>query len=213
MHRFPTLAIFAAALASLAAAGPALAHPHVWVTVRSELLYSEDGSIAAVRHKWTFDDMFSVFATQGLKKDDKGNVAADELASLAEVNVTSLKEFDFFSQAKINGRKSQFDPPKDYHLVQEKDALTLHFTLPLKSPQKMRKLSLDIYDPAYFVAFTLAEKEPVAMVGAPAGCEVTIARPDEGASQQRLSEAFFNSPDSAANYGAQFANKIAVTCP
>lgn len=212
MHRFPILAVLAAALASLAAA-PALAHPHVWVTVRSELLYSEDGSITAVRHKWTFDDMFSVFATQGLKKDDKGNVTADELASLAEVNVTSLKEFDFFSQAKIDGRKSQFDAPKDYQLVQEKDSLTLHFTLPLKTPQKAQKLNLEIYDPAYFIAFALAENDPVTMVGAPAGCQLAVNRPDEGANQQRLSETFFNSPDSAANYGAQFANKIAVTCP
>jgi ABC-type uncharacterized transport system substrate-binding protein len=37
----------------------ARAHPHVWVTMTSELLYAPDGSVTGVRHAWTFDDMFS----------------------------------------------------------------------------------------------------------------------------------------------------------
>ena len=48
-----------AAFASLSIApAPASAHPHVWVTVKSELVYASDGSITGVRHAWTFDDMF-----------------------------------------------------------------------------------------------------------------------------------------------------------
>ncbi len=213
LKRISTLFLLLAGLCAIVST--AYAHPHVWVTVRSELVYADDGSITAIRHRWTFDDMFSAFATQGLKKNEQGNVAAEELASLAEVNVTSLKEFDFFSQAKINGRKSPFDTPKDYYLVQDKDVLTLHFTLPFKSPQKAQKLDLEIYDPAYFVAFALADDNPMVLVGAPPKCELTLARPaaDATAAGQRLSEAFFNSPDGASNYGAQFANKVAVKCP
>lgn len=203
-------------LAALGGLAPsAYAHPHVWVTVRSELIYADDGAIAAIRHKWTFDDMFSAFATQGLKKDAQGKIAAEELASLAEVNVASLKEFDFFSHAKINGKKSPFDAPKEYYLEQDNDVLTLRFTLPFKTPQKAQKLDLEIYDPAYFVAFALADDNPMALVGAPPKCELTLARPaaDATAASQRLSEAFFNSPDGASNYGAQFANRVAVRCP
>ena len=40
------------------AAGEASAHPHVWITATSELLYAADGTITGVRHAWTFDDMF-----------------------------------------------------------------------------------------------------------------------------------------------------------
>lgn len=56
----------AAALAGLllATAGAA-AHPHVWVTIKSELVYAGDGSVTGVRHIWTFDEMFSAFASQG----------------------------------------------------------------------------------------------------------------------------------------------------
>ena len=65
IHRlFFSLAAALAALAMTAAA--ASAHPHVWVTIKSELVFAPDGSVTGVRHAWTFDDMFSVFATQGL---------------------------------------------------------------------------------------------------------------------------------------------------
>src|SRR5205823_13012809 len=48
----------------------ASAHPHVWVTVSSELIYAPDGAVTGVRHAWAFDDMFSVFATQGIESKE-----------------------------------------------------------------------------------------------------------------------------------------------
>jgi Protein of unknown function (DUF1007) len=56
------------------------AHPHVWVTMTTELVYAPDGSTTAVRHAWTFDDMFSTFAIQGLEQKTKGQFTREELA-------------------------------------------------------------------------------------------------------------------------------------
>jgi len=190
-------------------AGSADAHPHVWVTMKSELVYAPDGSITGVRHAWTFDDMFSAFATQGLDSKKKGEFTREELAPLAEVNVTSLKEFDFFTYAKVDGKKTPFGDPVDYYLDYANNVLTLNFTLPLKQPAKAKTLLLDVYDPTYFVDFSFDEKDPVALKGAPAGCKLVVKRPTEAG---QMGEAFFNSLD-ANNYGAQFANKISVTCP
>ena len=51
------------------------AHPRVWVRMKSELVYGADGSLTEVRHHWTFDDMFSAFATEGMyPKEKKGIV-------------------------------------------------------------------------------------------------------------------------------------------
>jgi len=60
--------------------GGADAHPHVWVTMTEELLYAPDGSVTGVRHAWTFDDMFSAFATQGIEQKTKGTFTREELA-------------------------------------------------------------------------------------------------------------------------------------
>jgi ABC-type uncharacterized transport system substrate-binding protein len=182
--------------------------------MKSEIVYAADGSAAGVRHAWTFDDMFSAFATQGIETKQKGMFTREELAPLAEVNVTSLKEFDYFTQAKVNGKKVSFNDATDYYLEFKDNVLTLHFTLPLKAPVKAAKLDLDIYDPTIFVDFTFAEKDPVALAGAPAACKLAVARPNDPTTQGRqVGEAFFNSLTSSSDYGAQFANKIAVTCP
>jgi len=199
-----------AALACCAAAA-AQAHPHVWVTMKSEVVYAPDGTATGLRHAWTFDDMFSTFATQGLASKEKGKFTREELAPLAEVNVTSLKEFDYFTQARANGKKAELNPPVDYYLVFDNGLLTLHFTLPLKTPVKTQSLDLEVYDGTYFVDFSFAEKEPVRLVGAPEACKLAVARPGEPASKP--GEAFFNNLTPSSSFGAQFANKISVKCP
>src|SRR5438270_12179900 len=115
----------------------ARAHPHVWVTVKSELVYAPDGSVTGVRHAWTFDDMFSVFATQGIEPKKKGEFTREELAPLAEVNVTSLREFEFFTYGKANGKALEFNESAVGYYVDfdpKQTELTLHFTLPVNAP-------------------------------------------------------------------------------
>src|SRR6187401_975948 len=126
----------------LIAAGAASAHPHVWVTMKSAVVYGPDGSITGVRHAWTFDDMYSAFAVQGLESKKKGEFTTEELKPLAQVNVESLKEYDFFTFAQANGKKISFVDPVDYSLeFNSKDTvLTLHFLLPLKTPVKAQTL-------------------------------------------------------------------------
>ncbi len=200
-----------------ASGGLASAHPHVWVTAVTELVYGPDGALTAVRHVWTFDDMFSAYALQGIETKTKGVYTREELAPLAQTNVDSLKEFGFFTFARaadVSGRRKQtFEEPVDYYLEQANGALTLHFTLPLKVPVKSRELSVEIYDPTYFVDFALAKTDPVRLVGAPAGCTLSVVRPSDGAAQaQVLGEQNFLD-GSNATFGANFANKIKVDCP
>jgi ABC-type uncharacterized transport system substrate-binding protein len=202
------------ALAAMAGANDASAHPHVWVTVKSELVYGADGTVTAVRHHWTFDEMFSTFATQGLDTDKDGKLSRDELKGLAEVNVTSLKEFDYFTYANGDGNKASFNDAADYWLEHQSGLLTLHFTLPLKTPVKAKTLQVEIYDGTYFVDFSLAKSEAAKLVSAPAQCKLATAGPNTAATpNQAPNEAFFNSLGSSSNWGARFANKIVVTCP
>lgn len=207
------LVLLAALVGACLVASSAVAHPHVWVVMTSEFAYAPDGTVTGVKHAWTFDDMFSTFATQGLAQKTKGAFTREELAPLAEVNMTSLKEFDYFTQGKADGQKTSFTEPKDYWLEFNNNELTLHFTLPLRTPVKVKSLSIEVYDPSYYVDFAFAEKEPVKLAGAPAACKFTVGRPKEPsvAQGQQLGEAFFNNLSS--NFGAQFANRVMVTCP
>jgi ABC-type uncharacterized transport system substrate-binding protein len=216
MPRWRAFLLLTLLLLAVARITPAAAHPHVWVTMHTEVVYAPDGSVLGVRHHWTFDDMFSAFATQGLKGKEKGKFTREELAPLAKVNIDSLKEYGYFTYAVADGKKVPFaDPRPGYWLDFKSGILTLNFDLPLKQPVKPKTLQIEIYDPTIFVDFEFAKSAPVKLDAAPAGCKMDVELPKEitYAQTQKLGEAFFNALTSAQNWGQQYANKIMVTCP
>jgi ABC-type uncharacterized transport system substrate-binding protein len=201
--------VLAAVVALAICLSPATAHPHVWVTASSELIYAPNGSVTAIRHAWTFDDMFSTYALQGTESKKKGVYSREELAPLAQTNVESLKEYGFFTFAKVDGQKQPFLAPTDYFLEYRDSVLVLQF----KTPVKAKQLMVEIFDPSYFVDFALQKQDPVHLVGAPASCTAAIQRPSDGtAAAQKLGEANFLNGNNS-NYGAMFANRITVNCP
>ena len=216
LYRF---AFLVAGLAcALGAMGRAQAHPHVWVTMTEEILYASDGSVTGVRHAWTFDDMFSAFATQGIEGKTKGTWTRQELEPLAQVNVESLKEYAYFTYAKIDGKrqKDAFLAPVDYFLDYDpKDTvLTLHFTLPFKTPVKAKAIELEVYDPEFFIDFGFAGDRPVRLVSAPPQCTASVEKPhdDNFSSSLRLDKNFLTS-EANMGMGVNFANRIFVKCP
>jgi ABC-type uncharacterized transport system substrate-binding protein len=216
-HRFVLL--LGCALTSLMlGVGMASAHPHVWVTMHSELVYAPDGTVTGVRHIWAFDDMFSTFAVQGIESKKKNEFTREELAPLADVNVTSLKEYDFFTYAKANGQPVEFnEPPSGYYLDYDpkQTVLTLHFLLPLKTPVKAKELTVEVYDREFFVDFGFAQKSPVKLVGAPAQCKLSVVNPQELDANlaQQLSKLAGDQRDPSLTIGSEYANKIVVKCP
>ncbi len=193
--------------------GVAQAHPHVWVVMRSQLVYAPDGTLTGVKQEWTFDEAFSAFALQGMAKQKDGTYGDDVLKPLAEVNISSLKEYDYFVTAKSATARLRLKDPQDYYLTYKDDALTLHFTLPLVRPAPARdQVSIDIYDPTYFVAFEFAPKDAVKLVDAPAGCTEKVVSPPRPQTST-LSEDFFENLSQASEFSAQIADKIVVRCP
>ena len=148
--------LFAAACITSAITGPAGAHPHVFVTVTSQVIYDANGAATGVRQAWKFDDMYSTFAVEGLPQKTKGVFTREELAGLADVNITTLKESDFFTFAKAGGKDVDFGDASDYWLDYKDGLLTLNFTLPFKAPLKAKNFSIEVYDPTYFVDFGFA---------------------------------------------------------
>lgn len=204
--------------AILATLTPALAHahPHVWVAVRSEVVFTADGKIRGVRHAWTFDEMYSAFALQGLGKDGKPP-SREELAPLAKTNAESLAEFDYFTYGKYDNAKASFGPPEDVWLdADDKKIVTMHFVLPLEKPLSARKpFSFQVYDPTYFVAFDFEKQSPVTLAAAPSGCSTSLVQPKPlvATESQKLSEAFFSNMSPGADFGIKLATRVVVACP
>jgi ABC-type uncharacterized transport system substrate-binding protein len=190
-------------------AAEANAHPHVWVTVNTTIVFDANGAATALRHVWHFDDMYSTFAVEGIPQKTKGVIANEDLKGLAEANITSLKGSDFFTFAKASQKDLAFADATDYWLEYKAGALALHFTLPFKQPVTAKELSIEVYDPTYFVDLTFSKKNAAVLLAAPAQCKVTTRKNDNPLDTQKLDETslFMGSP------GAGFASKMFVKCP
>ncbi|SDU36598.1 DUF1007 family protein [Stappia sp. ES.058] len=170
-----------AMLAMLLSAAAALAHPHVFVEARAEVVFDDQKRVHAVRHVWRFDEAFTAFAVQGLDADGDGDLTRAELQPLAQINVESLAEFGFFTFLYRGGAEVAFAEPEEYWLDFYGGRLTLFYTLPLSEPiiADASSLTLDVFDPSYFVAFEMAKEHPFALVDAPDTCKLSFTPPPE----------------------------------
>lgn len=197
--------------------GPAVAHPHIWVTSKTEIRYDDSGRVAALRHAWTFDEGYTSFLVQGLDVDGDGVYSTQELTELAQINAESLVELDYYTFVKADGREQGFGAPRDYFLSHDGARATLTYTLPLAAPVSAdTAFVLEIYDPTYFVAFRMDDGvDAVALAGGPEGCAVDITRPAESVpiAFQSMSEAMFEAMTAMDFEEAEIANRALVACP
>ena len=81
---------------------PAAAHPHVWATVRTEIVFGPDHRITGIRHAWTFDEFYTAMAVEGLDTNKDGVFSKEELAPLAKINVEFAQGLRLFHLSCIS---------------------------------------------------------------------------------------------------------------
>ncbi len=190
-HRVGAVVLAAGLLMALA--GSAAAHPHVWITVETTVLYDK-GAFTGLQHKWTFDEFYTAMAIEGLDKNKDGIYDREELSELAKVNIDGLKEFGYFTYPLLAGQEVKIQDPKDYWLEHKDGALSLIFTVPFAQPipEKAKGFAYVVEDPGFYIAFVPAKTDPVKLgAGAPKSCKVQIGNPKTGGDDaERLAKAF-----------------------
>ena len=197
------------------AATPALAHPHMWVTYEMTVDYDK-GTVMGVDHVWTFDDAYTTMALEGLDKNNDGKYDQSELADLLKVNMDGLKDFNYFTVAKLGSAELSFSPPTTAHLEYTNGILRLYFHLPLAKPvlADADGLSFAVFDPSYFIAFEPEKTDAVKLAAAPQGCTATIIDPDATKNDEqakRLGDAMAQQFGGAA-VGFGSYKTVAVSC-
>ena len=217
-RRCQALALAATVVVISALLGPraARAHPHVWITVRTQIVFSADRKVTEVVHDWVFDEMYSSFATQGLAKPGE-LVKRETFAPLAKENAGSLAEIGYFTTLKLDGKAVEFGPVTDYWMEERPDHLVaFHVVLPLKTPAPVgRFASLMVADPEYFIDFEFDDKDGLTLRSAPPGCSNSYAKPKEldSGDKTKLSESFFSGLAPGTNFGFKMASRVIIACP
>ena len=187
------------------------------MTASATVLYDHN-TITGLQQAWTFDEYYTQMAIEGLDTNGDGKYDRQELSGLAQVNIDGLKEFNYFTVAKLGNDELKFKPPVDYWLeYNAQKILTLHFTLPLEKPvpADATGFAFSVSDPSYFIDFELAKEHPVKLgPGAPAGCVATIHDPaEEDEDSQKLNQAFSNAlGNKNGTSGFGMVKSVAIRC-
>ena len=196
-------------------AQPSMAHPHVFIDMKTAFRFDDEGRLEALRITWIFDEFYSAYAVDGAPK---ANGAYDEkyLALLAEENLKNLAEWNYFAEVTSGGLPVETGEALDGLSTwnEETGRLSLTFTLPLKMPQATSAgttVDVRIFDPSYYITIDYVSDEPVSLSGGQhQGCSVAIAVPEVEQVWTSLPESAFTNPDS--RLGANFASTATLNC-
>jgi polyphosphate kinase len=203
----------------LAGAGPAVAHPHVWIDARIEVILNDLNQATGVRISWTYDDLYSLFVIgdKGLDPDWDGVLTPGEEASLAGFDMNWDPGFPGDTYALLGEVALPLSRPRDWTAGYEGGKITTTHLRSFDAPVPVGEvpLILQVYDPGYYVAYAIPF-DPVLAGGQ--GCRAQVFVPDMGAAEQALLDAlseFTPDVDLEAEFpavGAQFAEEVRVTC-
>lgn len=201
-------------------AAPAHAHPHAWIDASTAFHLNDANEVTALTVTWVFDPAYSAFATEGLDKDGDGEISPAELRPLATQNLTSLKDYDYFTEIKKDGRQVAYDDVTDYSSAFDGLQLSMEFTIPLTEPVyvKTHAITYALFDPTYYVEILHHESNPIAVDGdASAGCSPELVKPDLDSLPISLAEmsepTFAEEPrEDGLSYGALFAERVHLIC-
>jgi ABC-type uncharacterized transport system substrate-binding protein len=217
-RRWAASAVFLSALAAVAA--PASAHPHVWIEMRSDVVFDDKGQITAMNLMWTFDDAYAQMAIDGLDTNGDGVYSPSELDPLTKENIASLKDYGFFTVMRYNGQKQALGEVTEFGQIWSNEKLQLHMRIPLQTPVDPTKgeFVAKVYDPDFFIAMDYAKDDPVTVIGnMPKNCQLVVkpVATDAEIEQTRAMLATKGpewKPENEEDFGALFAQPVTVQC-
>jgi ABC-type uncharacterized transport system substrate-binding protein len=169
---------------------------------------------------WTFDDAYTKLAIDGLDTNGDGVISDDELATLTKNNLTVLKDYDYFTVARFDGKKLALADVTDYGQIYSSNKLEMHFHLPLQQPVDPQRgqLSVKIYDPDFFVDLEYEKNDPFEVLGnIPPSCKAVL-KPTPTSAELDQTRAMLASkgtdwkPENGEDFGAMFAQALEIQC-
>ncbi len=171
-------------LSFLSDAGPAAAHPHVFIENKVAFVF-EAGTVTALRLSWAFDDVFSDSLLTQFDADGNGTFDDLESKAVGEGTLPNLKMFHYFTYVWVDGKELDPIDPTDFAArADDKRIVTFQMKVPLPHPVDPRTAALatEVYDREYYVQVDLAQQDPVSLENAgDAPCGATVRDDTESA--------------------------------
>jgi ABC-type uncharacterized transport system substrate-binding protein len=151
----------ALALAFLALAAPAAAHPHVFVEHTVTLLM-KDGALDALRFSWVFDEMFSATLRSTFVKGRPEKLSSETVAQIEKGAFSNLAQYGYFIDLKINDAPIKVDTVRGFDVMFAKGRAVYQFEVPVRVQNALPRnvVQIAVFDPEYYVDYRFAEARP-----------------------------------------------------
>ena len=185
--------------------------------MRTDMVMGPDQKLEAITITWTFDEFYTAFAVQDFQKQKDGSYKQADLDALLNINLENLKEWNYFTDIKHAGKPLPLATPKPLNARYDDKLgqLTITFSLPLEQPVQptaTAPVTLQIYDPTYYIAIDYVKEAPLHLTGAPdKSCAIKATTPDVESVWTSLPESAFSNPD-GTTLGRNFATNVTLTC-
>jgi ABC-type uncharacterized transport system substrate-binding protein len=207
---------------SLALAGNAAAHPHVFVDMETSIAMTPDGKIRGVVLNWTFDDAYAQVALEGMDANGDGTYSPEELSQLTKENLESISEYGYFTVMRQSLKRLEVSGPGTSTQTYENQKLRLQYELLLKEPidPKAGEFEVKVFDPEFYIGFNYVPENPASVQGTlPAGCAMEL-KPLPSGEEIEAKRVFLASkppdwkpaPGEEEDFGAVFAQALVVKC-
>jgi ABC-type uncharacterized transport system substrate-binding protein len=199
-------------------AGPAAAHPHVFIDSGVGFVFDAEGRVEALEITWVYDPLASLFMLEdlGIAAVEDAELTAGERERLAAYQTEWIEGFEGDSYLyEAGARVGLSGPQAATAALVDGGKVAISFRRALAAPLKPgAETVVKLYDPTYFTAYFVTL--PVTLEGAPEGCAARVApfEPDTSlaALQQSLMSLGIDETPEDPDIGALFADKVFVTC-
>ncbi len=212
------LAAAAVLVATLPAAPPAKAHPHVFLDAGVDLVFAEGGALEALTILWRLDEFETLYAlaSVGVIPDEDGHLAAEQHRALVTHFLDWPEGFDGFARLSVDGETIVLGAPKEAETRLVDGRLELRFarTLPTAIPLTGRSVEVAVYEDTYFYALALTDAPDPASLAEGCTARVIPFEPDAqlAALQVSLFDIGRDATPEIEGVGALFADRMVVTC-
>jgi ABC-type uncharacterized transport system substrate-binding protein len=213
----------AALAAALLPAGPARAHPHIFIDTGLAFVHDAAGRVTALEIRWTYDELFSLLMLEDLGLDDDydGQLRPDEVEALQGFDMDWPEGYEGDVYLEVDGAAAPLGPPVPGEAdLLANGMLTATHVRPLAAPVDPEAASVvvKVYDPTFYTAYTIL---PEAVSTPEPDCSVAVFTPDMDAAYAFLEAALeemgarIDDPFVEQDFppvGDRFSEEVRLTC-
>lgn len=202
-------------LSALTLAGPALAHPHVFVDARAGFAFDAGGRLVSLRISWTYDAFTSLtlFDILDLDKDGDGELDDADRAAIVAGETEWQDDYKGDTYLESAGADVPLGRPINGEASMAEERITVTFDLPLAAPIDVAgEVVLKLYDPNYYYAYTLVGLDDLS--GTRCRADIVPFVPDAATAELQSQLAMLSREEmpEQENVGRLFADQVRLSC-